>query len=64
MKCYICDRTLAQDEIKYSPKYGHGNFDPCGHCLGIIDEVFEPLDEDEIDWIIENTDIEEFDFPY
>ncbi len=49
MKCYICDAQLGKDEIKMRPKYGHGGFEPCGHCLSIIEEVFEPLNEEEID---------------
>lgn len=61
MHCYICDRQLGNDEIKYDPKYGHGNFDPCGTCLEIIGEIFEPDDEDEIarqieiEWAEEHT---------
>ncbi len=49
MKCYLCDRTLENDEIKHEPEYERGGFSPCGSCLAIIDEIFEPLDEDEID---------------
>lgn len=49
MKCYICDKTLGNDEIKHDPKYGHGNYDPCGSCMEIIGEVFEPLTEEDVD---------------
>ena len=48
MKCYCCDRPLGADEIKHNPKYGRGNFDPCGVCLEIIENVFEPLPDEEI----------------
>ncbi len=54
MKCYICNATLANDEIKHNPKYGHGDFDPCGTCLGVIGEIFEPVDENEMNYIILN----------
>lgn len=47
MKCYICDRDLAQDEIKLHPEIK--KWEPCGTCLHIISEVFDDgLDEDEI----------------
>lgn len=49
MKCYICDKTLSQDEIKYSPKYGKGNFDPCFECLSHIEETKDPETEEELD---------------
>lgn len=49
MKCYICDKQLAPDEIKHDPKYGHGGFDPCGSCMEVIDNIFEPPSEEEID---------------
>lgn len=49
MKCYVCDRTLENDEIKHEPEYERGGFAPCGTCLAIIDEVFEPLPEEDID---------------
>lgn len=47
MKCYICDKTLAQDEIKMTPEYKKGGFAPCGTCQQEIDEVFAEGDEDE-----------------
>jgi hypothetical protein len=40
MKCYICDKTLTQDEIKLTPEYGRGGLAPCGTCQQEIDEVF------------------------
>ena len=49
MRCHICDKPLASDEIKHTPAYGRGNFGPCGTCSEIIENVFEPLDEEEID---------------
>lgn len=51
MKCYCCDRQLSPEEIKYNPKYGHGLFDPCGICLEEIESCFEPLTEEEIDYL-------------
>lgn len=48
MKCAICDSNLSNDEIKYDPKYGRGNFDPCGTCLTVIDDLFSDLTEEEI----------------
>ncbi len=49
MKCYICDAQLKPDEIKHTPAYGRGNFGPCGKCAEIIENVFEPPSEEEID---------------
>lgn len=46
MRCFICDSVLNDNEIKVNPE--HKDFDPCGKCLEIIEEVFEPLDEEEI----------------
>lgn len=46
MRCFICDSVLQDSEIKVNPD--HQDFDPCGTCLEIIEEVFEPLDEEEI----------------
>lgn len=47
MKCYICDKTLEQDEIKLHPLIK--KWEPCGTCLAVIGEVFEDgLDEDEV----------------
>ena len=48
-RCYICDATLNPDEIKHTPAYGRGNFGPCGKCAEIIENVFEPDSEEEID---------------
>lgn len=59
MNCYICDSRLGSDDIKYTPKYGRGNFAPCGYCQGIIAEVFEPLPEDEL--ALDNIEITDFD---
>lgn len=49
MKCYICNAQLSSDEIKHTPAYGRGNFAPCGKCTEIIENVFEPDSEEEID---------------
>lgn len=49
IKCYICDAQLGADEIKHTPAYGRGNFGPCGKCNEIIENVFEPPSEEEID---------------
>lgn len=49
MKCYICDKTLGNDEIKHEPHYGHGGFAPCGTCLEIVGELFNDASEEEID---------------
>lgn len=49
MKCHICDRDLASDEIKHTPEHGRGNFAPCGTCQEVIDSLFEPPSEEEID---------------
>lgn len=48
-KCYICDRDLASDEIKHTPEFGRGDFAPCGTCTEVIESLFEPPTEEEID---------------
>ena len=51
MKCYICDATLSDQEVQWNAD--HEEWDPCGTCLQIIEEVFEPLSEDEVRDLIE-----------
>jgi hypothetical protein len=47
MRCNICDRTLQPGEIKFNKD--HEEFDPCGVCLEVINNVFEDhLEEDEM----------------
>lgn len=59
MRCYICDRALSETEIAEDPR--HGTFDPCSTCLTIISEIFsDPLDEDEITYLLEEEEPEVF----
>lgn len=51
MRCYICDAELNDEEIQFNNL--HQDWDPCGHCQQIIDEVFEPISEDEVDFLLE-----------
>jgi cytidine deaminase len=46
MRCHICNSVLEENEIKWNKD--HEDYDPCGVCLDIINEVFEPLDEETI----------------
>lgn len=46
MRCRICNTLLQENEIKWN--HDHEDWEPCGTCLAIIEEVFEPLDEEEI----------------
>ncbi len=62
MKCHICDRQLSPDEIKLTTKYERGKFAPCGTCLSIIEEVFEPLSEEELDLLIDTENFSDEDF--
>lgn len=50
MKCHICDADLSGDEIQWNNL--HEDWDPCGTCQQIIDEVFEPLREEDIDYLL------------
>lgn len=51
MRCAICDKPLSPDEIQWHPL--HNDWDPCGTCQTVINEVFEdPLDEDEVSRLI------------
>ena len=47
MRCHICDKTLSKEEISYNRD--HEDFDPCGVCLEVINSLFEPKDENELD---------------
>lgn len=56
MKCYICDRDLAQDEIKLHPIMK--KWEPCGTCLEAIKDAFEPDSEEEIEEALNNSTVE------
>lgn len=45
MRCAICDSVLSENEVKWN--MFHGEFDPCGTCLEVIDAVFEDPIPDE-----------------
>lgn len=47
MRCHICNAVLGEKEIQINRL--HGDFDPCGKCLEVIDEVFSHEPEGEID---------------
>lgn len=51
MRCFICDVEINGDEIQFNTL--HKDWDPCGNCQHIIDEVFEPLEEEDIDYLLE-----------
>jgi hypothetical protein len=57
IRCHICNAVLSPEETHYNQKYEgekYGPYDPCRRCLTIIDEAFEdPLDETEIDYLLE-----------
>lgn len=46
-RCYICDRILSPEEIQFNRD--HDDFDPCGTCLEVINDLFNHDDEEEID---------------
>lgn len=37
MKCYICDRTLEEDQVHYN--IDHLDYDPCPSCLSVIEDL-------------------------
>jgi hypothetical protein len=41
---------MSGDEIQWNAL--HGDWDPCTTCQQAIEEVFEPLEEKEIDFIL------------
>lgn len=52
MKCYICDRTLEEDQVQYNQD--HKDYDPCPTCLHVIQDLTagyggQPDPEEEID---------------
>ena len=46
MRCHICNSVLLENEVKEDPRFE--DFSPCGKCQQIIDEVFEPLPDNEL----------------
>jgi hypothetical protein len=47
LKCAICNATLSPGEIQWNSD--HNDWDPCGRCLDVIDNVFSDDTEEEID---------------
>lgn len=37
MKCFICDRTLEDDQVHYNEE--HQDYDPCPTCQQVIDDL-------------------------
>lgn len=37
MKCYICDRTLEEDQVHYN--IDHEDYDPCPSCLAVVEDI-------------------------
>lgn len=55
MRCRICDVVLSPESTHWNSD--HEEYDPCPTCLMIIAEVFDdPLDEDEITWLLEHEE--------
>lgn len=58
MRCNICDNTLSGEQVSWSRL--HQEWEPCPTCLIAISEVFtDPLDEDEITYLLEKEGITE-----
>jgi len=64
MRCRICNAVLTEKEIQFNRQ--HNDWDPCGTCLEVIDEVFSNEPEEVIDeqldfelWIQDVKDLEE-----
>lgn len=56
MRCHICDNLLAPDEIKfYKPR---NQWEPCGTCIDVSEQVFGAVPEDEIDAALNQTTVE------
>ncbi len=51
MRCFICDVVLSEKEVKFNTD--HKDFEPCTSCIDAVNEIFEPLDEEEISRLIE-----------
>lgn len=52
MRCFICNKILEPDEVRYNQKYEDsrtGPYDPCGKCLTAISEIFDDHDEEIIE---------------
>lgn len=49
MKCHVCDKTLSDKEVQWNRD--HQDWDPCGTCLEVINNLFEHPSEEEIDEI-------------
>ncbi len=60
MQCYICSHVLTGEQVSYNNE--HKDWDPCPTCLIAIAEVFsDPLDEDEVTYVLEKEGILEKD---
>lgn len=57
MRCHICDHALVSDEIKFNRRWKE--FDPCGTCLEVIGEIFEPASEEDISAVTADISTEE-----
>lgn len=57
MRCHICDATLSAEQIQWNRD--HEDWDPCGTCLEVINNVFEHASEEEIDYQL-SMELEEF----
>ncbi len=51
MRCHICNKILEPEAIRENRD--HEDFDPCGTCLAVINEVFEPFDEEEVTGLLQ-----------
>lgn len=55
MRCYICDSILSTEATQWNSD--HEEWDPCPTCLTVIADVFsDPLDEDEITYLLEKEE--------
>jgi hypothetical protein len=59
IKCFICNRTLEEDQVQFNEN--HKDYDPCPTCLDVIEDLLagyggQPdtsAEEDKIDLILE-----------
>lgn len=39
MKCYICDKTLDDEQVSFNEDYQ--SFDPCATCLMAVEDILD-----------------------
>ena len=58
MRCDICNAIIPKPVFNDKT----GKFDPCPTCLGEIEDAVKPEPDEDSDWMLSWTDLEEEDY--